>query len=106
MDIVRWLPPAKAFDSIFLNLEPDSNVTVDRLWHSSKHSAQRASTLDGMVMDDNELHFWKAPDSILTNSEPAPNVTVDRLKHAFEFYSPAISLAFFWVSLQKFRFHS
>jgi hypothetical protein len=76
----------KASASIRDSLDPDSNVTLDRLLHfpkrfplipqqSPKHFPLRTPTLDGRHMDDNESHPLKAPYPICDSSDPASNAT-------------------------------
>jgi hypothetical protein len=55
--------------------ESRSNVAVDRLLHPLKQPSLIVSTLEGMHMDDNELHIQKAPLFIRNIREPASNAT-------------------------------
>jgi hypothetical protein len=58
------LQRAKAEDLIPDSLDPVSNISMDRLEQSAKQFSPRISTLDGMHMDNSELHSLKTSEPI------------------------------------------
>jgi hypothetical protein len=69
---------ANAFVSIDESAEPDSNVMVERDWHTSKHSLPRVSTEEGMQIDESDEQQANVFVSIDESLEPDSNVTVER----------------------------
>jgi hypothetical protein len=54
------------------------NVTVARAVQSAKHRSRSFLTVEGMQIDESDLHAQKAQSSIRESLEPGSNVTLQR----------------------------
>jgi hypothetical protein len=71
-----------ADSSIDKSFEPDSNVTVARDQHRSKHHLLSFSTEEGMQIDESREHKQNGDSPIEESFEPDSNVTIESNLHS------------------------